>query len=72
MNEYKGILAEIACGELIAFETEAIPLARWKVVRACDPILAPWWAFLAGPGDLDRGFPTWREAFDYADRMAHQ
>ena len=73
MNKYEGIFAEIACGELLAYGYAATPLARWVVGRAVDPIIAPWWACLAGgPGYLDRGFPTWREAFDYADRMARQ
>lgn len=57
---------------------------RWRVERS-DTISIPlskeeerqylprWWAFPDDDtDDLDRGFPTWREAFDYATRMAHQ
>lgn len=58
-------------------DTFAIPFAathsekRGKIPRS--QIIQQWWAFPDdGTDDLDRGFPTWREAFDYATRMAHQ
>ena len=43
--------------------------ARWSV-NSLDP--GEWWAW--GPGRTFRHspFPTWREAFDYADREARR
>lgn len=55
-------------------DTISIPFTlSGRRVESLIQVTQRWWAFPDdGTEDLDRGFPTWREAFDYATRMAHQ
>lgn len=45
---------------------------KWRVLTGHNDALDPQWRWYAEPPDgvVLRGFPSWREAFDYAAAMA--
>lgn len=56
-------------------DTVSIPFAlSGRGVESRVKTIQQWWAYPDDDGtdDLVYSFPTWREAFDYATRMAHQ